>query len=104
MAIRVPTPDGSITDLTVLVEKETTIEEVNAVMKEATEGRLKGIIGYNEDPIVSSDIIGTTFSGIFDATLTNVIGGKLVKVASWYDNEYGYSNRVVDTLELLLKM
>jgi len=104
LALRVPTPDGSITDLTVLVERETTIEEVNAVMKEATEGRLKGIIGYNDEPIVSSDIIGTTFSGIFDATITNVIGGKLVKVASWYDNEYGYSNRVVDTLELLLKM
>ncbi|WP_129409571.1 type I glyceraldehyde-3-phosphate dehydrogenase [Marinitoga lauensis] len=96
IAMRVPTPDGSITDLTVTVEKETTAEEVNAVMKEAAETYLKGILGYNEEMIVSSDIIGTTYSGIFDATLTKVMGGTLVKVASWYDNEYGYSSRVVD--------
>ena len=103
VALRVPVPDGSITDFVAVVEKETTIEEVNAVMKEATEGKLKGIIAYNEDPIVSSDIVGTPYSGIFDATLTNV-KGNLVKVFSWYDNEYGYSNRVVDTLEMLIKM
>ncbi|WP_047268300.1 type I glyceraldehyde-3-phosphate dehydrogenase [Marinitoga sp. 1197] len=104
IAMRVPTPDGSITDLTVVVEKETTAEEVNAAMKEASETYLKGILGYNEDMIVSSDIIGTTFSGIFDATLTKVMDGTLVKVASWYDNEYGYSARVVDLAERLAEL
>ncbi|AEX84568.1 glyceraldehyde-3-phosphate dehydrogenase [Marinitoga sp. 1135] len=104
IAMRVPTPDGSITDLTVVVEKATTAEEVNAVMKEAAETYLKGILGYNEDMIVSSDIIGTTFSGIFDATLTKVMDGTLVKVASWYDNEYGYSTRVVDLAERMAEL
>ncbi|SHH58735.1 type I glyceraldehyde-3-phosphate dehydrogenase [Thermosipho atlanticus] len=104
MAIRVPTPDGSITNLSVVVEKETTVEEVNEVLKKATEGKLKGIIGYNTAPIVSSDIVGTRFSGIFDATLTKVMGGTLVNVFSWYDNEYGYTNRVVDTLEMVEKL
>ena len=103
MALRVPVADGSISDFVALVEKETTIEEVNAVMKEASETYLKGILGYNEEPIVSGDIIGTTYSGIFDATLTNV-KGKLVKVFSWYDNEAGYSNRVVDLLEKIANM
>lgn len=104
MAIRVPTPDGSITDLTVVVEKATTAEEVNAVMKEASETYLKGILGYNEEMIVSSDIVGTTFAGIFDATLTKVMDGTLVKVASWYDNEYGYSSRVVDLAERMYEL
>lgn len=104
IAMRVPTPDGSITDLTVVVEKATTAEEVNAVMKEAAETYLKGILGYNEEMIVSSDIIGTTFSGIFDATLTKVMDGTLVKVASWYDNEYGYSTRVVDLAERMAEL
>ncbi len=103
MALRVPVADGSISDFTALVEKETTIEEVNAAMKEASEGELKGILGYNEEPIVSGDIVGTTFSGIFDATLTNV-KGKLVKVFSWYDNEAGYSHRVVDLLAKMVEM
>jgi glyceraldehyde 3-phosphate dehydrogenase len=103
VALRVPVPDGSISDFVAVVSKETSIEEVNQVMKEACETRLKGIIAYNTDPIVSSDIIGTTYSGIFDATLTNV-KGKLIKVFSWYDNEYGYSCRVVDTVELLTKL
>ena len=103
MALRVPVSDGSISDFTALVEKETTVEEVNEVMKKASEGELKGILGYNEEPIVSGDIIGTTFSGIFDATLTNV-KGKLVKVFSWYDNEAGYSNRVVDLLVKLIEL
>ena len=98
MALRVPVTDGSISDFTALVEKKTTIEEVNRVMKEASETYLKGILGYNEEPIVSGDIIGTTYAAIFDATLTNV-RGNLVKVFSWYDNEAGYSNRVVDLLE-----
>lgn len=103
MAIRVPVPDGSITDLTVIVEKETTAEEINAVMKEASETYLKGILGYNEEPIVSGDIVGTSYSGIFDATLT-MVKGNLVKIASWYDNEYGYSCRVVDLVEKLEAM
>ncbi len=103
MALRVPVADGSISDFTALVEKETTIEEVNEVMKEAAEGELKGILGYNEDPIVSGDIVGTPYSGIFDATLTNV-KGKLVKVFSWYDNEAGYSNRVVDLLVKMIEL
>ncbi|MBM7559953.1 type I glyceraldehyde-3-phosphate dehydrogenase [Marinitoga litoralis] len=104
IAMRVPTPDGSITDLTVVVEKETTAEEVNAAMKEASETYLKGILGYTEEELVSSDIIGTTFSGIFDASLTKVMDGNLVKVASWYDNEYGYSARVVDLAEKMASM
>ncbi|MBZ4649760.1 type I glyceraldehyde-3-phosphate dehydrogenase [Thermosipho sp. (in: thermotogales)] len=103
MAIRVPTPDGSLTGLSVVVEKATSAEEVNEVIKKATEGKLKGIIGYNTEPIVSSDIVGTRFAGIFDATLTKVMNGTLVNVFSWYDNEYGYTNRVVDTLELVEK-
>ncbi len=103
VALRVPVPDGSISDFTAVVEKPTTIEEINAVMKEACQGELKGIILYNEDQIVSSDIVGTPYSGIFDATLTNV-KDNLIKVFSWYDNEYGYSCRVVDTVELLAKL
>ncbi len=96
IAMRVPTADGSITDLTIEVEKETTVEEINALVKASAEGELKGIVDYTEDPIVSSDIIGTTASGIFDSELTKVMNGTLVKVGSWYDNEYGYSARVVD--------
>jgi glyceraldehyde 3-phosphate dehydrogenase len=99
MALRVPTPDGSISVLSVQVEKPTTAEEVNAKVKEATEGRLKGIIKYNEDPIVSSDIVGSTYAGIYDATLTKVMNGNFVTVYSWYDNEYGYTCKVVDTIE-----
>jgi glyceraldehyde 3-phosphate dehydrogenase len=104
MAIRVPTPDGSITNLSVIVEKATTAEEVNEVVRKATEGRLKGIIGYNTEPIVSSDIVGSRYAGIFDSTLTKVMDGTLVNVFSWYDNEYGYTNRVVDTLEMVEKL
>ena len=104
IALRVPTPDGSISDLTVEVEKSTTIEEVNQMIKKATENELKGILGYNEDPIVSSDIVGSTFAGIFDATLTNVVDGNLVKVCAWYDNENGYSAMVVKLAEKLAKM
>ncbi len=103
VALRVPVPVGSISDFVCVVEKETTVEEVNEVMKKATEGELKGIIEYNDELIVSGDIIGNPHSGIFDATLTHVIGN-LVKVFSWYDNEYGYSNRVVDTMEKWAKL
>ncbi|HQQ17533.1 MAG TPA: type I glyceraldehyde-3-phosphate dehydrogenase [Fervidobacterium sp.] len=99
MALRVPTPDGSMSVLTAQVGKSTTAEEVNAKVKEATEGRLRGIIKYNTDQIVSTDIVGTTYAGVYDATLTKVMNGNLVTVYSWYDNEYGYTCRVVDTIE-----
>ncbi len=99
-AMRVPVPDGSITDFTAIVKKETTKEEVNAAMKAATETYLKGIMEYNTDPIVSSDIVGNPHSSIFDADLT-MVNGNLVKVVSWYDNEFGYSNRIVDLIARL---
>lgn len=95
-ARRVPVADGSLIDLTVVVEKETNVEEVNAAMKKYAEGEMKGILAYCEDPVVSSDIVGNPASSIFDSLLTQVIGGNLVHVASWYDNEYGYSNRLKD--------
>lgn len=100
MAIRVPTSDGSITDLTVIAGRETSVEEVNQVVKEAAESYLKGIIEYSEEQLVSTDIIGNPHSSVFDASLTKV-NGKLVKVASWYDNEWGFSNRMVETILLM---
>lgn len=103
IAMRVPVTDGSITDLTVVVEKETTAEEVNALIKKAAENELKGIIEYSEEELVSSDIIGTTVSGVLDGKLTSAMGN-LVKVCAWYDNEYGYSCRVVDLAEKMMKM
>lgn len=99
-AMRVPVSDGSIVDLVANLEKETTVDEINVAMKEAAEGKLKGILEYTEDPIVSSDIINNTHSSIFDASMT-MVHGKTVKVLSWYDNEWGYSNRVVDLIEKL---
>ena len=103
-ATRVPTPDGSMVDLTVELEREVTIEEINAAMKAAAEGPLKGILEYQDDPIVSIDIVGDDHSSIFDSLLTMVMGGKsnLVKCISWYDNEWGYSNRVKDLVKILL--
>lgn len=103
IALRVPVCDGSITDLTLVLSKDTTKEEVNRLMKEACEGKLKGIIDYNTEEIVSCDVIGTTCSGVFDATLTAVMGGNLLKICSWYDNEYGYSCRVVDLADMMMK-
>nr|WP_194718953.1 MULTISPECIES: type I glyceraldehyde-3-phosphate dehydrogenase [unclassified Plantibacter] len=97
-ALRVPVPTGSITDLTVELTNPATVEEINAAYKAAAEGPLKGILKYTEDPIVSSDIVTDPHSSIFDAGLTKVIGSQ-VKVASWYDNEWGYSNRLVDLTE-----
>jgi glyceraldehyde 3-phosphate dehydrogenase len=94
-AMRVPLPTGSATDLTFEASKETTVEEVNAAMKAAAEGPLKGYLVYTEDPIVSSDIVTDPHSCIFDAGMTKVIGNQ-VKVIGWYDNEWGYSNRLVD--------
>ena len=103
-ATRVPTPDGSMVDLTVELEREVTVEEINAAMKEAAEGELAGILAYTEDPIVSIDIVDDPHSSIFDAGLTMVMGGKsnLVKVVSWYDNEWGYSNRVRDLVKIMM--
>lgn len=97
MAMRVPTPTGSICDLVATLEKPATKEEINAAMKAAAEGPMKGILEYTEDPIVSCDIIHNTHSSIFDA-LSTMVMGNTVKVISWYDNEWGYSNRVVDLI------
>ena len=100
-AVRVPVPTGSATDLTATLSREVTVEEVNAAVKAASEsGPLKGYLTYTEDPIVSSDIVTDPASSIFDAGLTKVIGNQ-VKVVSWYDNEWGYSNRLVDLTELV---
>jgi glyceraldehyde 3-phosphate dehydrogenase len=101
MAMRVPVPDGSTVDLVVELDRDVTVEEVNAAVRAAAEGPLAGIMEYTEDPIVSTDIIGNPHSSIFDASGTHVLGGNLVKVMSWYDNEWGYSNRVVDLIERL---
>jgi glyceraldehyde 3-phosphate dehydrogenase len=100
MAMRVPTITGSVTDLTVILEREVTVEEVNAAMKAAAEGPMKGILEYCTDPIVSADIVGSTYSNIFDADLTSA-NGNMLKVVGWYDNEAGYSARLAD---MCLKM
>ncbi|CAM4033452.1 type I glyceraldehyde-3-phosphate dehydrogenase [Geobacillus sp. FSL K6-0789] len=96
MAMRVPTPNVSVVDLVAELEKEVTVEEVNAALKAAAEGELKGILAYSEEPLVSRDYNGSTVSSTIDALSTMVIDGKMVKVVSWYDNETGYSHRVVD--------
>ena len=104
MAMRVPVVNGSVTDLVVLVKKNVSINDVNSVMKDAANNQLKGILEYCEDPIVSSDIIGNEHSCIFDAKSTYVTGGNLIKVIGWYDNEWGYSNRMVDLILYFGKM
>ena len=103
-ACRVPTPTGSMVDLTVELEQDVTIDAINAAMKEAAEGKMKGILEYQEDPIVSCDIIHNPASSIFDPGLTMVMGGEgnFAKVVSWYDNEWGYSNRVADLAKLMM--
>ncbi|MDH3605949.1 MAG: type I glyceraldehyde-3-phosphate dehydrogenase [Acidimicrobiia bacterium] len=103
MAMRVPVPDGSIVDLVLEVESDVTVEDVNAALKAAAEGELAGVLQYSEEPLVSTDIIGNPYSSIFDANATQVMDGRFVKIVSWYDNEWGYSNRVVDLIELLGK-
>jgi glyceraldehyde 3-phosphate dehydrogenase len=100
-AMRVPTPDGSVVDLTCELEKPATKEEINAAMKAAAEGPMKGILEYTEDPIVSIDIVGNPHSSIFDAGMTKVLDGTFAKIISWSDNEWGYSCRVA---ELIVKM
>ncbi|MED4402835.1 type I glyceraldehyde-3-phosphate dehydrogenase [Metabacillus fastidiosus] len=100
-AMRVPTPNVSLVDLVAELDKEVTLEEVNAVLKEAAEGELKGILGYSEEPLVSRDYNGNTNSSTIDALSTMVMEGQMVKVISWYDNESGYSNRVVDLCDYI---
>jgi glyceraldehyde 3-phosphate dehydrogenase len=102
-SMRVPTPDVSVVDLVALTTKDTTAAEVNAELKKAAEGPLKGILAYTSDPVVSSDMLHNSNSSIIDSELTKVLGGNLVKVVSWYDNEWGYSNRVVDLIVLMGK-
>jgi glyceraldehyde 3-phosphate dehydrogenase len=101
MAMRVPVPDGSTVDLVVETSRAVTVDEVNAAVRAAAGGPMRDIVEYSEAAIVSSDVIGNPHSSIFDAPLTQVLGGTLVKVLAWYDNEWGYSNRVVDLIELL---
>jgi glyceraldehyde 3-phosphate dehydrogenase len=104
LALRVPVADGSVTDLTVILEKSVKKEEINAAFKKASQDALKGILQYTEDPIVSSDIIGNPHSCIVDALSTNVVGGKLAKVLGWYDNEIGFSHRVADLMAYAAKL
>ena len=104
MAMRVPVPDGSTVDLVLELGADVTVEEVNAAVKAAADGPLKGILQYSEDPLVSTDIIGNPHSSIFDAESTQVLGGNMVKVLSWYDNEWGYSNRVVDLIARMAEL
>jgi glyceraldehyde 3-phosphate dehydrogenase len=100
-SMRVPTPDVSVVDLVAVTERSTTAEEVNAAFKAAAEGGMKGILAYTEDPVVSSDMLHNPNSSIVDAQMTKVLDGNLVKVVAWYDNEWGYSCRVVDLIEFL---
>ena len=102
MAMRVPTPTGSIVDFVAEVEKEASVDAVNAAMKKVAQGAMKGVLQYCDDPIVSSDIVANPHSSIFDSLATMVVDGKLVKLVSWYDNEWGYSNRVVDLIVKLI--
>ncbi|MFH1159871.1 MAG: type I glyceraldehyde-3-phosphate dehydrogenase [bacterium] len=98
-AVRVPTPDGSLVDLTCLLSRNATKDEINAAMKSAANGEMKGILEYCTDPVVSVDIVGNPHSSIFDSLLTKVLGGNFVKIVAWYDNEYGYSCRMADLVE-----
>ncbi|MBD3309854.1 type I glyceraldehyde-3-phosphate dehydrogenase [Candidatus Woesearchaeota archaeon] len=101
VAIRVPVPAGSITDLTVGLKKKTDPENINNAFKKAAKGKLKGILEYTDEPLVSSDIVGNNHSVIFDSALTRMIGGNFAKVYGWYDNEWGYSNRMIDMLHVI---
>ena len=100
-AFRVPTPTGSLTDLVVELEKDATVEEVNAAFKEAADGPMKGVLQYSEDPLVLQDIVGNSHSSVFDAGLTMALEGNMIKVCSWYDNEWGYSCRAGDAMKML---
>lgn len=104
ISLRVPTPTGSVVDLTAVIKKSASKDEINAAVRKAAEGPMKGVLEYNEDPIVSSDIVGNPHSSIFVPYWTDVIDGNLVKVVSWYDNEWGYSSRSVDLIAKVGKM
>lgn len=104
MSLRVPTTDVSVVDLTVNLKKEATYEEICAAVKKASEGPLKGVLGYTEDAVVSSDFLITSLSSVFDAKAGILLTPTFVKLISWYDNEYGYSTRVVDLLEHVAKV
>ena len=103
VSVRVPTPDASLTDLVAELKKDVTAEEVNDAFKAAADGPLKGILEFTDEPIVSSDIIGNPASSIIDGLMTSVIGGNMLKVFSWYDNEWGYSSRCIDLFKLMAK-
>jgi len=103
MAVRVPTPNASLVDVSIVVERETTKEEINKLMKEASKTYLKDILEYSEEPLVSTDIIGNPASSIFDSQVT-MVNGKFIKILSWYDNEWGYSCRIVDLIKYISEM
>lgn len=103
MAVRVPVPDGSLVDLVCVLKKDATEEQINQAMKEAAGTSLKGILQYSVEPLVSTDIVGNAHSSVFDSQITKMIGSRMVKVLSWYDNEYGYSSRMVDMLVKMAK-
>jgi glyceraldehyde 3-phosphate dehydrogenase len=102
MAMRVPVPNGSVVDLIVELESAVTINDINNAVKTASENELKGILSYSEIPLVSTDILGNPNSSIYDATSTEILENKHVRVVCWYDNEWGYSNRVVDLIRKLI--
>ncbi len=102
-SMRVPTPDVSVVDFVAVLKKDTTTEGVNTALKEAADGSLKGILAYTEDPVVSTDLLHNPNSSIVDAEMTKVLDGNLAKVVSWYDNEWGYSNRIVDLISFIGK-
>ena len=102
-AVRVPTPDVSLVDLTFIPERPTTVEAINAAMKAAAEGELKGILEYNDEPLVSQDFVTDSHTSIFDAGQTKIVDGDFVRIVSWYDNEWGYSNKVLDTAVAMAK-
>ena len=103
MSFRVPTSDVSVVDLTVVLEKAATMEQINAVVKKASETNLKGILGYTEDAVVSTDFRGCSLTSIYDATAGIGLDGNFVKLVSWYDNEWGYSNKVVEMIKVISK-
>jgi glyceraldehyde 3-phosphate dehydrogenase len=100
VAVRVPTPTGSLSDVTAILKREASAEEINGALKEAAEGRLKGVVEYSTDPLVSKDIVGNPHSAIVDSQMTKALG-KMAKVFVWYDNEWGFSERMVDVLEIM---
>ena len=104
MSFRVPVPDVSVVDLTVKLEKAATYDQVKAAMKEASEGELKGIMGYTEDEVVSQDFLGDSRTCIFDAKAGIALNDKFVKVVAWYDNEWGYSSKLIDLVQELAKL